>query len=540
VVASVLLFAAYFAILAATWGEYSQAVASRYSAATFTAGSFTLLWVTLLLVTTVHELGHGYTCKHYGGEVHELGVMLLFFQPAMYCNVSDAWSFPELRARLWVTAAGGWIELVVGALASFVWLVTAPGTLVSDVAVATMTVAGGMTVLTNANPLLPLDGYFALSDYLEIPNLRLRAIEYARWWVKRHVLRLALPEPPTTERERRVFLLYGALALLYINLVLLFIVSLVLGWAREALGMAGVALAIAAVVLLRHRALRQGWQTLAAAARGGWATHRAAGPRHGRRAALVAVVLLLVLAAPWPRTATGTFIAAPARLQLATAPSDGTVAEVLVEEGTPVEAGAPLVRLANFAAVRSLASATRAADSLAASEARSRALGLATNAVIAAERAGAASRLAAQREVASAATVRALAPGVILTARPADLLGRRVAAGEVLVSVGDRDSVEVRAAFAGDGATLVRAGQPLRLFTDADPARPLRATIASVAALTGAGDTRGAVEARVRLPARGAWRAGVRGEARTQVGRSTVLGALLRAVRTRVRGDILL
>ena len=63
----------------------------------------------VLLLTafvTIHELGHAYACKHFGGEVHEMGFMLVFFMPAFYANVNDAWSFPQRSARLWVTAAG--------------------------------------------------------------------------------------------------------------------------------------------------------------------------------------------------------------------------------------------------------------------------------------------------------------------------------------------------------------------------------------------------------------------------------------------------
>ena len=87
-----------------------------------------------------------------------------------------------------------------------------PGTLVARVAVATMLVGGATTLLTNANPLLPLDGYFALTDWIEIPNLRQRALAHFAWWVRRHVLRLDVPEPAASAREKRVFLIYGALA----------------------------------------------------------------------------------------------------------------------------------------------------------------------------------------------------------------------------------------------------------------------------------------------------------------------------------------
>lgn len=49
-----------------------------------------LAWITILCVTACHEFAHGLTCKHFGGEVREMGFMLIYFQPAFYCNVSDA------------------------------------------------------------------------------------------------------------------------------------------------------------------------------------------------------------------------------------------------------------------------------------------------------------------------------------------------------------------------------------------------------------------------------------------------------------------
>ena len=209
VLASLGVFVLYGALLGARSDEFGAALASAYSLQTITVTSVVVFWLMAALVILIHELGHAYACKHFGGEVRELGFMLLYFQPAFYCNVSDAWSFPERRARLWVTAAGGWIQLFVAGLAALVWWAATPGTLVADAAVAAMLVGGATTLLTNANPLLPLDGYFALTDWMEIPNLRLRAFAHFRWWLQRHLLRLDVPEPSATARERRVFLIYG-------------------------------------------------------------------------------------------------------------------------------------------------------------------------------------------------------------------------------------------------------------------------------------------------------------------------------------------
>ncbi len=132
-------------------------------------------WLMLLVVTALHESAHGLTCKHYGGEVHEIGFLLMFFVPCFYCNVSDAWLFKEKSKRLWVTFAGGYFELFLWSLAVLVWRLAVPGSLPHYLAFLVLTECGIQT-LFNFNPLLKLDGYYLLSDWLEMPNLEQRAL----------------------------------------------------------------------------------------------------------------------------------------------------------------------------------------------------------------------------------------------------------------------------------------------------------------------------------------------------------------------------
>ena len=131
----------------------------------YSAWELFVLWLTGIVIIVIHELGHGYTCKYFGGEVHEIGAMLLYFEPAFFCNVNDAWTFPELRARLWVTAAGSWIQMVVGQPRRDRLVGRDARTPWSPhVALGAVLIGGVTTVVMNANPLIPLDGYFALSD----------------------------------------------------------------------------------------------------------------------------------------------------------------------------------------------------------------------------------------------------------------------------------------------------------------------------------------------------------------------------------------
>ncbi|MBI2946572.1 MAG: biotin/lipoyl-binding protein, partial [Verrucomicrobia bacterium] len=165
-------------------------------------------------VITAHEFSHGLTCKHFGGRVREIGFMLIYFQPAFYCNVSDAWLFPEKSRRMWVTFAGGYFEIFLWGLATVVWRVTEPHTTLHYLALV-VTATSGIRTFFNMNPLIKLDGYYLLSDFLDIPNLRQKAVGY--WGARcKRALGLAVPPAqPATPRERWIFRVYGLLAATY-------------------------------------------------------------------------------------------------------------------------------------------------------------------------------------------------------------------------------------------------------------------------------------------------------------------------------------
>ena len=538
------LFLVNLLIVATNWPRLSAGLAQLGDFSAYGAGHLVAFWCTLLVIILIHELGHTVTCKYFGGEVHEMGFMLVYFQPAFYANVNDAWTFPELRARLWVTAAGPWIEGVAATIAGIVWWLADPGTMLSQVALLAFLFGGIFSVLTNANPLMPLDGYFALSDWLEIPNLRHRAFAHIDWIVRRRLLRLEMPMPPATERERRIFLLYGLAAIAYLTSVLAMVGLFVAGWAGRIFGPLGVAAVIGLILMLMRGQIRS-W---AAAVMLSVREHRhtlTSKPFRFRAAATGLGVLLLVTVLPWDITVNGPFVAAPARALAVVAPDSGYVARVLVREGTAVTAGAPLIRLRDFDLERTALAQRRAVDSLVLLErrARARAQGGAAAAGAgeleryASERAVAEARLGGLTERIDALALRARHAGVVLTERPELLAGQWVEAGQAVLTVGAPDSVEVRIRLSGGGATRVEPGQRVRLLSFGDVAHPVSAVVASVSrAALGSDD----VEARVRLPAQPAWRPGASGEAAVVVRRSNILGAMWWEVRRRVRSDVLL
>lgn len=535
-VASVALFAVYLLVLGLKWGEFSRALADLY---TFNVGlgSFAVLWLTGTVIIAIHELGHGMTCKYFGGQVHEIGAMLIYFEPAFYCNVNDAWTFPELRARLWVTAAGSWIQLVIASIAAIVWWAATPGTMISEVAFAAVLIGGITTVFMNANPLIPLDGYYALSDYLEVPNLRQRAFGYLGWVIKTRLLRLDLPMPPADPREQRVFLIYGALAAMYIVLILSFFAATTFGWLTRWLGSLGVAVFLVGLFLTVRDPLRGGLRTLRTALRQQRSAWRQ-GPWRNRSIVTASAIVLLGAVLPWPVTITGAFVAAPVLSIPLTAPDSGVIDRVRVVEGTAVSAGAPILRIRNRELERELAASGRARDSLALKEAQARGANRwAEAALIEANWSVEEARFAGLRKRVEALDLRALASAVVVSSRPEELAGRWVSNGEVVVRLGKTDSVEIRIALTGPGGTLARPGQRVRLLPDASFDGPLAGHVAAVSAEASGPET---MEARLRVPAGESWRPGMTGRASITLRSSNFWGALWWSIRGGIRSDILL
>lgn len=130
--------------------------------------------VLLMFTKTIHELGHALCCRRMGGECHEIGVLLMVLTPAMYCNTSDSWIMPNKWHRIAIGAAGMYVEVVLAAIAAFVWWYSEPG-LLHYTALNVMFLSSVATIVFNANPLLRYDGYFILADFLEIPNLAPKA-----------------------------------------------------------------------------------------------------------------------------------------------------------------------------------------------------------------------------------------------------------------------------------------------------------------------------------------------------------------------------
>ena len=210
------------------------------------ADSANWVWlaVTGLLLKLIHEVSHAVACRRFGGETREAGILLLLFVPLPYVDVTSSWRFASRWQRIFVSAAGMYTEILIAALASIIWAST-DSSLVQHHAVNVMVTAGFVTVLFNLNPLMRFDGYYIVSDILELPNLGTHGQQDFMYLVNRLFFGSQSSAPSWPEGRSLLIRMYGVASFIWRILIC---VSLTLAAESLYFG-AGIVLAIMAVVL---------------------------------------------------------------------------------------------------------------------------------------------------------------------------------------------------------------------------------------------------------------------------------------------------
>lgn len=324
-------------VAAMHWGELTENLSDRVLG----AGNLLLLWLAYPVVKTLHELGHAYATKRDGGEVHDLGIMILVLMPIPYVDASAATAFRSKWRRMLVGAAGMLVELFLAALALYVWLAVEPG-LVRALAFNVMLIGGASTVLFNGNPLLRYDGYYILTDVIEMPNLGQRAARYWAYLAKRYGFgKRDAQSPADTAGERAWLAAYGASSFAYRLLVM---VAIALFVANEYFFI-GVILALWSVasmlVLPAAKALRVVFS--------GADLQRQRTRAIAVTTAALALIAAFALFVPLPlntRAEGVIWVPENAQLRMRTA---GFVGQLLVKPGDTVEAGEPVFSAENSA-----------------------------------------------------------------------------------------------------------------------------------------------------------------------------------------------
>lgn len=422
-------------------------VVGYWSARGYATHAVVLLPAVWIVMKLAHECAHALAVKRWGGEVHEAGIILLLLLPMPYVDASAAWGFADKHRRIAVGAAGILAEVSIAALAALVFLAVETG-LVRDLAYTAMLLGTVSTIAFNANPLLRFDGYYVLSDAIEIPNLASRSARYWTYLVRRYAFGLGEASSPVlAPGERAWFVGYGAASTVYRVAIVLAIALLVAG-AVPALG-----IALAVWVLVGQI----GWPLL----RGARYVLGAPALEGRRRRALAitagagALTVVVMLAVPLPLTTHAEGVVWLPEHGHVRSGASGTVAALLANPGTEVERGAPVLRLENPTLTARIAALRWERDESRARRSAARVDDPLAVQVIDAALTRLEADLAALREEADALTVTSPASGRLVIPDAATLTGQWVRKGAVVAYVLEHEAPVVRVALPqSDGARV--------------------------------------------------------------------------------------
>jgi len=310
----------------------------------FAADRWFILAATMAVVKVIHEFGHGISCKKFGGECHEIGFMLLVFTPCLYCNVSDSWMLPNKWKRMWIGAAGIYVEMILASIAAFVWFFTEQGTTINDLCLNMMFLNVVSTLLVNGNPLLRFDGYYILMDYLEIPNLRQKSTEVLKRWFQQTCLGLELPEDPFLPQRRRIFFALFTIASVIYRWVVVFSIVWFVMQVLEPYGLQalGRILAVIGFSGLIAQPVIQTWKFIRTPGR----LSKVKRKPLLTTLAVTGAVLAAVAYIPLPYHIDAAFEVRPSRAGAVYAGTAGRIVDA-VSVGAAVEAGEPIAVLSN-------------------------------------------------------------------------------------------------------------------------------------------------------------------------------------------------
>ena len=439
-IAAVLLFLFEASVFIAKWNVIGPDIPLYYKFTHKTLLDLAQFWLLFLALGFFHETAHGLTCKHYGGQVHSMGLMFIYLLPAFYVDVSEMWISATRIQRLATIIAGIWIEMVVCGMGMIVWTNTLPGEWLHDFSYQIILITGIAVVVMNLNPLIKLDGYYFLTESIGIPDLKERSTAFISGWFQSRVLRLPVEMIVVPRKRAPFFILYAIISGIYSYTLLFFVIRLSYNIASKWLAEFALIPAGALAFLMFRSRLR----ALRGAAARFWrhhiATIRELRPVHFAAAALLVAILFVPL---WRDRESAYFVIEPARYDTVHATVSGRVQEVLVQEGESIRARQALLIMTSPAA-DSMAEAAVAQTHDASfqafnAELQGQSIGPAEAEQDAANRS---SLLAG--EARSSLVVAASEDAIVLTEHPDALLGQSVGSGQALLDLADAGPRMVR------------------------------------------------------------------------------------------------
>jgi len=299
-----------------------------------------LLWFVFPVVKILHELGHGLAVKHWGGEVHELGIMFLVFMPVPYIDASASSGFQQKRRRVLVAAGGLIVELFLAVMALLIWMNAEPG-MTRAVAFNIMLIAGVSAILFNGNPLLRYDSYYILSDLVEIPNLGGRANQYIAYLIQKYIFRAPAAHSPVLAEGEKGWLFFYAIASFCYRMLMMVSIVLMVGGQYFIVG------TVLAVWSLYSMLLQPLFKTLKAL----FVSHAIASVRK-RSIAIVGCVIAItstaIMLVPVPASVRVEGVVWAAEKTMVRPEVNGTIAKVVAVAGSQVQVGDELIEINNL------------------------------------------------------------------------------------------------------------------------------------------------------------------------------------------------
>jgi putative peptide zinc metalloprotease protein len=451
-------------LLASDWTRVQHDTSSLYSFAGKSAYDIWMFWILLLVLGGIHEFGHGLTCKHFGGDVHQMGFLLIYFTPAFYTDTTDILLFKRGSQRQWVIFAGIWIELVLCGLSGVVWYFSPVGSVLNDIAYKMMLLSGIQGALLNLNPLIKADGYYALSQFLNIDNLREESFAFLRAWAQKYLLRHDIDLPPASKRQRRIFFLFGLAAIVYSNTLLILVIVFAKNILVSKLGDEwGYLATLVVIYFFARKGIQQVLPAVRAWLRQKREDYMAWKMSRTQQAGALGLALLLLIP-PVSSSISSGLVLEPGASARARAEVPGQVQTVYVKLGDTVKTGQLLAVLQN-PEIAADADSLRHQLALASSQLRTGQdrsdFDSAANAVR--DRTRLQQELAVAEKRAAALEIRAPIDGVVATSDLNQKPGSFLAAGEEFAQIVDRSTMKARILVRDWDLQEVQQGAPVRV-----------------------------------------------------------------------------
>lgn len=441
-------------------------------------------FIIISVIGGLHEFAHAYAMKRYGGECHDIGFALFYFTPAFYCDTSDAFMFENQFQRLWVTIAGIYYEVAVCSVATVLWVLSYPDTLLNQLAYKTMLFTGISAVFFNINPLIKVDGYYALSSLLKIPDLREAAWKQVGASFQKYVLRLPVEIPATTHRKRRLFWIYGLCSIAYTTTIMIFIYRLFDNFYTKYFPDFGVVLLIVTLYYVFRKRVR----TMIRVSKLFYLDKKDLLKSRRSHVPIAATVgiLVLIFAVPWTRrTISAESVLRPQREVIVQAPEEGMVNEVLVHEGDKVAEGQALFRVSSPAIDAEALRSRFQSELFARKTGGSRAASNPAMAYQSDARAAAAKTALETAEIRQGfLVVRSPIAGRVLTPRTEDLQGRYVTNGYALARIGDCQRMKAEFPVSERLLEYLKTGSPAVAQIQTFPMKNWQGSVASISPAT--------------------------------------------------------